>query len=134
MLRGKTHDETWNACQRWFLIDGRMHNNPRMYWGKYVIPIMASPEAAWATACYFNDGLSLDERDPSTYSNIAAMFAGSPSDRERPVYGRVAWRRLLRRREGGDAWLVAAASRSEPQVSNPADVPVDRHLTGEPPI
>jgi deoxyribodipyrimidine photo-lyase len=134
MLRGETRDETWNACQRQFLGDGWMHNNLRMYWGKYIIAMTPSPEAAWAAACYLNDRLSLDGRDPSTYGNIAAMFAGSPADREQPVYGRVATRGdgSTRRREGGDAWLAAGASRSVPEVSIPAEVPVDPYLTGEP--
>ena len=135
MLRGETRDETWNACQRQFLIDGWMHNL-RMYWGKYLIATTPSPEAAWATACYLNDRLSLDGRDPSTYGNIAAMFAGSPSDRERPVYGRVATRGdgSTRNRAGGDAWLATAASRPVPPISVPAEVPVDPYPTGEPPI
>ena len=136
MVRGETRDETWNACQRQFLADGWMHNNLRMYWGKYLIAMTPSPEAAWATACYLNDRLSLDGRDPSTYGNIAAMFAGSPSDREQPVYGRVATRGdgSTRRRKGGDAWLAAGASISVPEVSIPAEVPVDPYLTGDPPI
>jgi deoxyribodipyrimidine photo-lyase len=113
-----------------------MHNNLRMYWGKRLLAMTPSPEAAWATACYLNDRLSLDGRDPSTYGNIAAMFASSPSDRERPVYGRVATRGdgSTRRRAGGDAWLTAAASRPVPQVSTPVEVPVDPYLTGEPTI
>ena len=136
MLRGETRDETWNACQRQFLVDGWMHNNLRMYWGKYIIAMTPSPEAAWATACYLNDRLSLDGRDPSTYGNIAAMFAGSPADREQPVYGRVATRGdgSTRRRDGGDAWLAAGASRSAPAVSVSSEVPVDPYLTGEPTI
>lgn len=31
MLAGETLDETWNAFQPQFLIDGCMHNNLRMY-------------------------------------------------------------------------------------------------------
>ena len=136
MLTGETRDETWNACQRQFLIDGWMHNNLRMYWCKRIIAMTPSPEAAWATACYLNDRLSLDGRDPSTYGNIAAMFAGSPADRERSVYGRVSTRGdgSTRRRGGGDAWLETAASRPVPQVSIPAEVPVDPYLTGEPTV
>ncbi len=136
MLRGQTRDETWNACQRQFLIDGWMHNNLRMYWGKRIIAMTPDPEAAWAAACYLNDRLSLDGRDPSTYGNIAAMFGGSPSDRERPVYGRVATRGdgSTRRRDGGAAWLADAASRPAPQVSVPPVVPVDPYLTGRPTI
>ena len=134
MLRGETRDETWNACQRQFLVQGWMHNNLRMYWGKRIIAMTPSPEAAWATACYLNDRLSLDGRDPSTWGNIAAIFAGKPSDREQPIYGRVATRGdgSTRRREGGDVWLAAAASKSVPSVSTPAEVPVDPYLTGEP--
>ena len=133
LLCGETRDETWNACQKQFLIDGWMHNNLRMYWGKRLIAMTPSPEAAWATACYLNDRLSLDGRDPSTYGNIAAMFGGSPSDRERPIYGRVATRGdgSTRRREGGEAWLSTAASRPVPRVSIPNEVPVDPYLTGE---
>ena len=135
MLAGETTDETWNACQRQFLIDGWMHNNLRMYWGKRIIAMTASPEAAWATACYLNDRLSLDGRDPSTYGNIAAMFAGSPSDRERPIYGRVATRGdgSTRKREGGDAWLAASATRPAPRLSI-EHVPVDPYLTGQPTV
>lgn len=133
MLAGETRDETWIACQRQFLIDGWMHNNLRMYWCKRLIAWTPTPEAAWATACYLNDRLSLDGRDPSTYGNIAAMFAGSPSDREREIYGRVATRGdgSTRNRVGGEAWLAAAASRPAPQPSIPAQVPVDPYLTGE---
>jgi deoxyribodipyrimidine photo-lyase len=134
MLHGETRDETWNACQRQFLIDGWMHNNLRMYWAKRIIAMTPSPEAAWATACYLNDRLSLDGRDPSTYGNIAAMFGGTPSDRERPIYGRVATRGdgSTRRRNNGDAWLTTAASRPAPHLATPEEVPVDPYLTGEP--
>ena len=136
LLHGETRDETWNACQRQFLIDGWMHNNLRMYWAKRLIAMTPSPEAAWATACYLNDRLSLDGRDPSTYGNLAAMFGGSPSDRERPVYGSVATRSdgSTRRREGGAEWLASAAARPVPRLSIPAQVPVDPYLTGEPTI
>lgn len=131
MLRGETRDETWNACQRQFLAEGWMHNNLRMYWSKRIIAMTPSPEAAWATACYLNDRLSLDGRDSSTYGNIAAMFAGAQADRERPVYGRVATRGdgAIRHRDGGDAWLAAAACRDVPPVSVPDAVPVVPYLT-----
>lgn len=130
MLRGETRDESWNACQRQFLRFGWMHNNLRMYWAKRIIAMTADPETAWATACYLNDRLSLDGRDPSTYGNIAAMFAGAPGDVARPVFGRVATRGdgSTRKRDGGAAWLARAAARPVPAVSVPADVPRDRYL------
>ena len=130
MLRGETRDESWNACQRQFLIDGWMHNNLRMYWGKRIIAMTPDPETSWATACYLNDRLSLDGRDPSTYGNIAAMFAGSPADSEKPVYGRVARRGdgSTRNRDNGPAWLAATASRAIPAVSVPATLPRDAYI------
>jgi len=130
MLRGETRDESWNACQRQFLIDGWMHNNLRMYWGKRIIAMTPDPDTAWATACYLNDRLSLDGRDPSTYGNIAAMFAGSPADNERAVYGRVAGRGdgSTRHRDGGAAWLATAASRTVPAVSVPATLPRNAYI------
>ncbi len=136
LVHGETRDQSWNACQKQFLLDGWMHNNLRMYWCKRLIAMTPSPEAAWATACYLNDRLSLDGRDPSTYGNIAAIFAGSPSDRERPIYGRVAVRGdgSTRRREGGDEWLATAAARPVTRVTIPAEVPVDPYLTGEPTV
>ncbi|MEX7265615.1 hypothetical protein AB2D17_32555, partial [Pseudomonas aeruginosa] len=89
LLNGTTRDETWNACQRQFLVDGWMHNNLRMYWAKRIIALTPDPETAWATACYLNDRLSLDGRDPSTYGNIAASFgAGSPGRDGPPIYGK----------------------------------------------
>ncbi|MGU3316344.1 deoxyribodipyrimidine photo-lyase [Sphingomonas sp. M6A6_1c] len=130
MLRGETHDETWNACQRQFLRFGWMHNNLRMYWAKRILAMTPDPETAWATACYLNDRLSLDGRDPSTYGNIAAMFGGAPADTDRPVYGRVATRGdgSTRAREGGDAWLAKAASRDVPAVTVPAELPRGRYV------
>ncbi|MGA1798911.1 deoxyribodipyrimidine photo-lyase [Sphingomonas sp. 4RDLI-65] len=130
LLRGETRDETWNACQRQFVRFGWMHNNLRMYWAKRLIAMTPDPETAWATACYLNDRLSLDGRDPSTYGNIAAMFGGAPGDRERPVYGRVATRGdgSTRGRDGGAEWLAAAASRQGPAIAIPADLPRDRYL------
>jgi deoxyribodipyrimidine photolyase len=127
MLRGETHDKTWNACQRQFLADGWMHNNLRMYWAKQIIAMTPDPVTAWATACYLNDRLSLDGRDPSTYGNIAASFSGgAPATREVPVYGSVPTRGdgSIRGRPNGPEWLSTAAARSVPAVSVPSDLPV----------
>jgi deoxyribodipyrimidine photo-lyase len=130
MLHGETADETWNACQRQFLDLSWMHNNLRMYWAKRIIAMTPDPETAWATACYLNDRLSLDGRDPSTYGNIAAMFSGSPGDQDRPIYGRVATRGdgSTRKRDGGPEWLAEAAARPVPAVSVPDALPAERYL------
>ncbi|HXH15405.1 MAG TPA: deoxyribodipyrimidine photo-lyase [Sphingomonas sp.] len=137
LLHGETRDETWNACQRQFLIDGWMHNNLRMYWGKKIIAMTPDPATGWATACYLNDRLSLDGRDPSTYGNIAASFGGGSPGREGPtVYGKVPTRSdgSTRHRPGGPEWLQAAATRERPELAVPTAVPVDLYIAGKPAV
>jgi deoxyribodipyrimidine photo-lyase len=116
-------DETWNACQKQYLIDGWMHNNLRMYWAKRIIAMTPTPRDAWATACYLNDRLSLDGRDPSTYGNLAWAFGdAAPGYRPSPIYGLVSTRtdRSIRERPGGPEWLRKAASSQGLRRSNRA--------------
>lgn len=137
LVHGETADETWNACQRQYLIDGWMHNNLRMYWAKRLIAMTPNPQAGWATACYFNDRLSLDGRDPSTYGNLAWAFGDSaPGYGDRPIYGLVASRsdRSIRQRPNGPTWIAAAASRPGPRLAVPESPPVDPYVTEHLPV
>ena len=116
LLNGETDDETWNACQKAFLYSGWLHNNLRMYWGKQFLKWLPTPEAAYEAARTFNDRLSLDGRDPSTYGNIQYMFGGGKRGyRELPVYGWVEPRSdgALRQRPGVAAWLGREARRKD---------------------
>ena len=137
LLHGETRDETWNACQKQYLIDGWMHNNLRMYWAKRIIAMTPDPRTGWATACYLNDRLSLDGRDPSTYGNLAwAWGDAAPGYRDQPIYGLVQTRtdRSIRERTGGPEWLAAAAARPAPRLQVPEAVPADPYLSGKVPI
>ena len=137
LLHGETRDETWNACQKQYVLDGWMHNNLRMYWAKKIIEYTPDPRTAWATACYLNDRLSLDGRDPSTYGNLAWAFGdASPGYRNLPIYGLVSTKsdKSIRGRSNGPEWLVAAAARPVPRMSVPAAVPVDPYLSENVPI
>ena len=136
MMLGETADETWNACQRQYLLDGWMHNNLRMYWSKRIIAMTPTPEAGWATACYLNDRLSLDGRDPATYGNIAWAFGdAAPGYGRRPIYGLVSTRTdgAIRKRVGDD-WIREAAERQAPPIAVPDEPPVDPYLTGQIPL
>ena len=122
LLHGRTDDETWNAAQRQWVSDGYMHNNLRMYWGKKIIGWTPDPETAWNVACYINDRISLDGRDPATYGNMRWCFgAAKPAYREQDVYGWVAPKsdRALRKRKGASAWLADMAQRDVPRVTVP---------------
>lgn len=137
LLHGETADETWNACQKQYVLDGWMHNNLRMYWAKKLIEYTPDPRTGWATACYLNDRLSLDGRDPSTYGNLAWAFGdASPGYRDLPIYGLVSTKsdKSIRGRENGPEWLAAAASRPVPRMSVPDAAPVDPYLTDTIPL
>ena len=137
LLHGETADETWNACQKQYLIDGWMHNNLRMYWAKRIIAMTPNPQTGWATACYLNDRLSLDGRDPSTYGNLAwAWGDAAPGYGSNPIYGLVQTRtdNSIRQRPGGPEWLAQAASRKGPKLEVPSEPPKDPYLSEKLPI
>ncbi len=122
LIHGETPDETWNAAQKQWLATGWMHNNLRMYWAKQILRWTPSPEKAWETACYLNDRLSLDGRDPATYIMMRWAFGEArPGYREIPIYGWVSPKsdRALRKRAGVAAWLAGMATRDVPRVAVP---------------
>ena len=136
LVLGETRDETWNACQKQYLLDGWMHNNLRMYWSKRLIAMTPSPEAGWATACYLNDRLSLDGRDPATYGNLAWAFGDAqPGYRRGPIYGLVPSRNdKTLRQVNTDAWFARVAARPGLDLAVPDVAPVDPYLTGRLPL
>lgn len=126
LVHGRTSDETWNAAQRQWLQTGYMHNNLRMYWGKQIIKWTRDPETAWKTACYLNDRLALDGRDPATYGNMKWVFGMSkPSWKEQPIYGWVPPKsdRAIRKREGALEWLNHWANLETDDVDVPDGLP-----------
>lgn len=133
LVHGRTEDETWNAAQRQWLHTGYMHNNLRMYWGKQIIKWTRDPQTAWRTACYLNDRLALDGRDPATYGNMQWVFGASKKAyREQPIYGWVPPKsdRAIRKRAGATEWLAAWATRDKVRVDVPTGLPHDL-LTSE---
>lgn len=125
IIHGETSDETWNAAQKQYLLDGWMPNNLRMYWGKRLVGWRETPEEAWRTACYLNDRFSLDGRDASTYGNIGWCFGklNRPSG-EQPIYGKVGrpWDATMRKRSGVVEWLAEQAKRKSYRVFVPANI------------
>ena len=91
IFNGHTPDSTWNAAQKEWLTTGWLHNNLRMYWSKQILRFTESPQAAWNMACYLNDYISLDGRDPATYASMQWAFGnGKPGYSEKEIYGWVA--------------------------------------------
>ena len=120
LAHAQTDDEIWNAAQGQFLRDGWMHNNLRMYWVKQIIKWTPSPEEAWHAACYLNDRLSLDGRDPSTYGGIQWGFGRSKRGyREIAIYGYVPPKSsaAIKKRTGVSEWIEAQNKRPKPKLT-----------------
>ena len=108
IMQGNTVDLTWNAAQKNWLKTGWLHNNLRMYWSKQILRFTETPQAAWELACYLNDYISLDGRDPATYASMQWGFGnGKPGYSEKPIYGMVAPKsdRAILKREGMKEWI-----------------------------
>ena len=119
LLNAETDDPVWNAAQRQFLLDGWMHNNLRMYWVKQFLKWTSSPHHAWSLACSFNDRLSLDGRDPSTYGGIQWGFGRSRRGyRELPIYGWVPPKSssAIVKRAGMAKWIEEMNDRECPRI------------------
>lgn len=85
---GETHDDLWNAAHKELLLRGKIHNAPRMYWGKKILEWSAGPEQALASLLRFHDRYALDANDPNTYANILWCFGLHDRPfRERPILG-----------------------------------------------
>ena len=125
LIHGRTDDETWNAAQKAFTLDGWMNNNLRMYWVKQLLRWRPDPREAFAVACYLNDRFSLDGRDASTYGGIRWGFGEAKRGyRELDVYGWVAPRgdAALRKRKGMPEWLAEQAARPVAGLAVPEDL------------
>jgi len=119
LIHGKTDDSVWNAAQKQWLLTGYMHNNLRMYWGKKLIAWTPDPETAWDTACYINDRLSLDGRDPATYGNMQWCFGrAKPGYREIDIYGWVAPKSsaAVMKRDGVPEWVEKMNATEIPKI------------------
>jgi deoxyribodipyrimidine photo-lyase len=125
IIHGETDDETWNACQKQYLLGAWMPNNIRMYWGKKIVGWRKSPQEAWRLACYLNDRFSLDGRDVATYGNIGWCFGklNNPSA-EKEIYGKVGrpWDATMRKRTGMNEWLAEQAQRATYRVYVPDNI------------
>lgn len=70
LARGKTQDRFWNAAQHSLLIQGELHNNVRMTWGKAVLNWTEQPEDALQMMIDLNHRYALDGRDPASYGGL----------------------------------------------------------------
>jgi photolyase PhrII len=91
LVRGQTDDELWNAAQRCLLLNGELHNNLRMTWGKALLSWTRTPEMALRWLIDLNHRLALDGRDPSSYGGILWCLGqfDRPFEPAQPILGTV---------------------------------------------
>ncbi|KUK70402.1 MAG: Deoxyribodipyrimidine photo-lyase type II [Methanomicrobiales archaeon 53_19] len=72
------------------ILNGKIHNYMRMYWGKKILEWSETPEIGYRNALHLNDTYELDGRDPNGYAGVAWCFGKHDSAwKERPIFGKV---------------------------------------------
>ena len=91
LARGETNDEFWNAAQKSLLLQGELHNNVRMTWGKAILNWKRTPQQALSTIIDLNHRYALDGRDPASYGGILWCLGqfDRPFEPEQNVIGTV---------------------------------------------
>jgi len=88
----------WDACQKYLLHTGELHNNARMSWGKAILGWTNSPEIALQVLLDLNNRYALDGHAPPSYAGLMGclgLFEGPKA--ETAVFGTVAGKGLKRK-------------------------------------
>jgi photolyase PhrII len=91
LARGETDDAFWNAAQKSLLVNGELHNNVRMTWGKQILNWTQSPRRALELMIDLNHRYALDGCDPSSYGGLLWCVGqfDRPFKPEQKIFGTV---------------------------------------------
>ena len=91
LARGETDDTLWNAAQKSLLMQGELHNNVRMTWGKAILNWTETPQDALKMIIDLNHRYALDGRDPASYGGILWCLGqfDRPFEPEQIIFGTV---------------------------------------------
>ena len=91
LARGESGDALWDAAQKSLLIQGELHNNVRMTWGKAIINWTRDAESALAMMIDLNHRYALDGRDPASYGGLLWCLGqfDRPFKPEQSIFGTV---------------------------------------------
>ncbi|QDT05020.1 Deoxyribodipyrimidine photo-lyase [Rubripirellula lacrimiformis] len=91
MARGRTGDSLWDSAQRSLLIQGQLHNNVRMTWGKAILNWTPDAKHALDRIIDLNHRYALDGRDPASYGGILWCLGqfDRPFQPPQPILGTV---------------------------------------------
>lgn len=111
LARAATGTELWDLAQRSLTLNGELHNNLRMTWGKAIAAWTPSPEAALRNLIDLNHRFALDGCDPNSYGGLLWCLGqfDRPFPPERPVLGTVRERPVPQHAKRLDPSRFAAA-------------------------
>ncbi|MEM9410795.1 MAG: FAD-dependent oxidoreductase [Planctomycetota bacterium] len=91
LARGATEDRLWNAAQKSLLVNGELHNNVRMTWGKAILNWTDCPKKALQFIFDLNHRYALDGRDPASFGGILWCLGqfDRPFEPEKKIFGTV---------------------------------------------
>ena len=91
LARGETDDLLWNAAQKSLLMQGELHNNVRMTWGKAILNWTETPQDALRIIIDLNHRYALDGQDPASFGGILWCLGqfDRPFEPERSIIGTV---------------------------------------------
>ena len=70
LARGQTGDILWDAAQKSLLMQGELHNNVRMTWGKALLKWTPTAADALRRMIDLNHRYALDGSDPASYGGL----------------------------------------------------------------
>jgi photolyase PhrII len=91
LARGRTGDPLWDAAQQSLLVNGELHNNVRMTWGKALVNWTPTAADALRLLIDLNHRYALDGRDPASYGGLLWCLGqfDRPHKPPQPVFGTV---------------------------------------------
>jgi len=91
LARGQTGDALWDAAQRSLLMQGELHNNVRMTWGKAFLNWTRDGLTALKLMIDLNHRYALDGRDPASSGGLLWCLGqfDRPHTPPRPIFGTV---------------------------------------------
>lgn len=132
LARSRTGDALWDAAQDSLRVQGELHNNVRMTWGKAVLGWTPDAGRALELLVDLNHRYALDGRDPNSYGGILWCLGAfdRPFSPERSVTGRVRSRSTERHAGRLDVARYRARVRRPPVDPPPRTVVVGAGMSG----
>ncbi len=132
LSRGVTHDQLWNAAQHSLLLNGEMHNNIRMTWGKTIPRWIATPSEALRLLIDLNHRFALDGNNPNSYGGLLWCLGqfDRPFDPPNPITGTIRPRSTDTHAERLDPARYARAVRARHRAAPPRIAVIGAGIAG----